>query len=284
MRCCKIVAWIVILSIVDFALGAPAAVREGLEMSVDVDVAEGGTATSQKRYDSSNDWSSSNAADPSTPPSPAPSDVDRFWEGVAEQHPNLFGSSPGESSGKSSGESSGESPGSSDGSVGSNWSNYASSNPESPTGSHPGSAPLPHPGLSEDRFPILPAWMVSPGTLSSTDHRPTPPQSPSSGGSPLPPLPHPGPSEDHSPSPPGFSVNPDTLSSTGHQPTPPQSPASSSPGSSEDRSPSPPGDPDKFLDDLLKGRIKRRVSGSDTVNSAQRDQRPRDPRSTNIPT
>jgi hypothetical protein len=41
MQRCKIVTWIVILSIVNFALGAPAAVRRKLEMLVDVDVAEG---------------------------------------------------------------------------------------------------------------------------------------------------------------------------------------------------------------------------------------------------
>ena len=230
MRRCKIVTWIVILSIVNFALGAPAAVRERLEMPVDVDVAEGGTATSQKRYDPLDDWSTTNSADrPHAPPNPTPSEMERLWEDseIAEQDLDLFCSeSPRECFGSTE-------------SVGSNRPSYAPSNPGSPTGSHPGST----------------------------------------GGSPLPPLPHPGPSEDRSPSPPGFSVNPDTLSSTGHQPTPPQSPTGSSPGSSEDRSPSPPGGPDEFLDDLLKGKIKRRISGSGTVNSAQRY-----PRSTNIPT
>ena len=63
MRRCKIVTWTLILSIINFALGAPAAVREGrLEMSVDVDVADGGTAMSQKRNDPLDDGSTSNAA------------------------------------------------------------------------------------------------------------------------------------------------------------------------------------------------------------------------------
>jgi hypothetical protein len=75
MRLCKIVTWIVILSIVNFALGAPAAVRERLEMSVDVDVAEGGTTTSHKRNDPSDDWSTT-----TTPLNLNPSDLDRFWE------------------------------------------------------------------------------------------------------------------------------------------------------------------------------------------------------------
>jgi hypothetical protein len=84
MRRRKIVTWILILSIVNFALGAPAVVRERLEMSVDVDVAEGGTAMSHKLWDPSDDWSTLNAADrPPTPPTPTPSELNRFWEEVA---------------------------------------------------------------------------------------------------------------------------------------------------------------------------------------------------------
>jgi hypothetical protein len=251
-------------------------------MSVDVNIAEGGTATSEKRNDPLDDWSTTNAAGrPHTHPSPTQSEVDPLWGEIAEKDLDLLCSeSPGECFGSTE-------------SVGANRPNYAPSNPGSPTGSHPGPTggsplpPLPHPEPSEDRFPSTPGWSVNSGTLS-TGHQPTPPQSPT-GGSPLPPLPHPGPSEDRFPSTPGFSANTDTLSSTGHQPTPPQSPTSDSPlsplphsGSSEDRSPSPPGSLNRFLDDLLKGKIKRRISGSDTVNSAQWDQR--DSRPTNIPT
>ncbi|KAI0279560.1 hypothetical protein BGY98DRAFT_967936 [Russula aff. rugulosa BPL654] len=72
MGCSKIVTLISILSIVNFALGAPAAVREGLEMSIDVGVAEGGMATSQRRTRNHplDDQSTSNTADhPPTPQS-----------------------------------------------------------------------------------------------------------------------------------------------------------------------------------------------------------------------
>ena len=62
MRRCKLVTWTLILSIINFALGAPAAVREGLGMPVDVDVADGGTAMSRKRNDPLDDGSTSNAA------------------------------------------------------------------------------------------------------------------------------------------------------------------------------------------------------------------------------
>ncbi|KAN0113922.1 hypothetical protein V8E52_007230 [Russula decolorans] len=236
MQRCKIVTtWILILFIVNFALGAPAAARERLEMSVGVDVAERGTATSQKRYDPLDDWSTTNAADrPPTPARLTSSDVDRLWEAVAEQRIDSYSPPTPESHGSSE-------------SVASNWPNYGSSIPGSPTGSHTGpmggrfssppgwsmnpgtlssaghqlmppqsptgGSPLPHPGPSEGRFPSTPGWSVNSGTLSSTGHQPTPPQSPM-GSSPLPPLPHPGPSEGHFPSPPGFSANPDTLSST----------------------------------------------------------------------
>lgn len=87
MRRCKIVTCILILSVVNFALGAPAAARGRLGMSVEVDVAEGGTATSQKRFDTSesDDWSTTNEADrpptPGTPPpSPILSDLGQLWE------------------------------------------------------------------------------------------------------------------------------------------------------------------------------------------------------------
>jgi hypothetical protein len=272
MRRCRIVTWILILSIVNFALGAPAAVREGLEMSVDVDVAEGGTATSQKRYDplDSDAWSTTNAADrPLTPPSPTPSEVDRLRQEVAEQDLDfLCAENPEECFGPIDSES-----------EGSNEPNYTPSNPGLSTGSHPGPTggsplpPLPRPGPSEVRFPSSPGFSGNPDTMSSTGHQLTPPQSPT-GDSPLP-LPHPGPSKGRFPSPPGFSVNPD-MSSTGHQPTPPQSPTGDSPLPPLPH-PGPSGSPHGYLDDVLKDKIKRRISGSGAMDSAQRD-----PRSTNI--
>jgi hypothetical protein len=69
MRRCKFVTWILILSAVNFALEAPAPVRERLEIS---DVAEGWTATSQKRNDPLDDnrSTSTNAGDSPPPPTP----------------------------------------------------------------------------------------------------------------------------------------------------------------------------------------------------------------------
>jgi hypothetical protein len=132
-------------------------------------------------------------------------------------------------------------------------------NPGSPTGSHLGPTgdsplpPLPHPGPSEGHLPSPPRWPVNPDTLSSAYHQPPPPPQRPTGGSSLSPIPHPGPSEDHSSSPLGFLANPDTLSPTGHQQTPPQSPVVTRPPPSRDPS------TDGFLDQLLKGKIKRRI-------------------------
>jgi hypothetical protein len=239
MRRCKVVTWILILSIVNFALGAPAAVREKLKMSVDVDVAEGETATSQRRYDPLDDWSTT-----TTPSSLNPSNLDRLWEGLGEEQNGWY--IPPQTP---------ESPASTE---------SVDSSPGSPAGSHPGPTdgsplhPLSHPGPSEGRVPSTPGLSVNTDTSLPTGRQPTPPQSPT-GDSPLPPLPHPGPSEDHFPSTPGWSLNLNTLLSSGHQPTPPQSPARD-PVTPPPPSPEPP--PDGFLDKLLKGKIKRRISGS----------------------
>lgn len=211
MRHCKIDTWILILSIIYFALGAPAAVRESLEMSVDVDVVKGRTATSQKRFDSSDEWSTTDTGNrPATPQGSIPSDLDRLFEEVADPAIDWYIPPP-------------DSPESS-GSVNSNRPNNA---PLNPTGSHAGPAggsPLPHPGPLEDSFPSTPGRLVNLGTLSSTGHQPTPPQSPTGDSQvPPPPPPPPHPSDEHPPSP-AASLDMDTLSSTGHQPTPPQSP------------------------------------------------------------
>ncbi|KAI0278055.1 hypothetical protein BGY98DRAFT_1186778 [Russula aff. rugulosa BPL654] len=294
MRHCKIVTWILILSIVNFALGAPAALRGRLEMSVDVDVAKGGTAMSRKWYDPMDDSSTSNAADRPPPrPNLTPSEVEQLWKDVEDQR--IGRNSP----------TTPESPTSTE-SAGSNSPDYTPSNPGTPTGvtgSHSGptgGTPPPHlrhPVPSEGGFPSPPGWSLYSDTLSSTGHQPTPPQSLTDGS----PLPHPGPSEGRLPSTPRPPVDSDPLSSTGHQPTtpqsltdgsplpqpgpsegrfrptPPQSPTGGShlpplphPGPSEDRFPSPPGNSDKFLDDLMKGKIKRHIFGSGTVNPARR--------------
>jgi hypothetical protein len=215
-------------------------------MSVDVDVVEGGTATPQKRHEPFDTWSTTNAGDrPPTPPSPTPSEFSRLLDEIADEPLDLHSPDSPES---------------------------VASNPGSPTESNPArGSPLPHQGPSGDQFQTS-GTPVNHDTLSSTSHQPTLPQSPT-GGSSLPQLPHPGPPEGRFPSPPGSPVNPNILSSTGHQPTPPQSPTGGSPLPH----PQAPGNSDTFLDDLLKGKIKRRNFGSGPVNLAQRD-----PRSTSI--
>ena len=323
------VTWTIILSIINFALGAPLAVQQELETSVDVDVAEGGAATSQKRTNPldvfDDNWSTTNAADrQTTPPSPNLSNMDQLLEELGKDDIDWHFPPTSESPETGSAET-----------VESYWQNHRPSNPGSSTGSYLDATddspmpPLPHPGPSEGRLLSPPGWPVNAETLSSTNHQPAPPQRPTS-GPPLSPMPHPGLLEDDFPGQLGFPANPDTLSSTGHQPTPPQSPTGGSrlsgsslpgspvnpdtllstghqptppqsptggsplhplldPGSPGDRPPSPhrwlaetdpfsstgnrpmspqspvvthpspSPDPSAILDDLLKGRIKRRV-------------------------
>ena len=134
---------------------------------------------------------------------------------------------------------------------------YTGSPPPSPDrpGSLTGSDYVPpSPGLpTGSRLPV--GSMPVPGSLSS----PPPPSS------------HPsqsGPSEGHSPSPPGFSMKPDTSSSAGNQPTPPQGPEVEPEMDWKSF-------PIEIWDDIFKGKIKRHISGSDTVNLAQKDPRSR---------
>ena len=285
-------------------------------MSVDVDVAKGRTTTSRKRYDPMDDMSTSNAADRPPPrPNLTPSEMEQLWKDVEEQR--IGRNSPTtpesptstESAGSNSPDYAPSNPGTPIRVTGSHpgptggtpppplhhpvpseggfpsppgWSLY--SDTLSSTGHQPtppqsltDGSPLPQPGPSEGRFPSTPGPPVDSDTLSSTGHQPTSPQSLTDGF----PLPQPGPSEGRFPSTPGPPVDSDTLSSTGHQPTPPQNPTGGShPRPSEDRFPSLPGNSDKFLDDLMKGKIKRRIFGSGTVSSAAQ----RDPRSTSITT
>lgn len=291
MRRCRIVTWILILSIVNFALGAPTAVRKGLEMSVDLDVVEGGTATSQKRWDPPDAWSTTDPVDrPPTPPSPD------FHRVVKIKEQNF------------------------DPSYIPNWPESVGSNPGSPTGSHSGPTsgsefsmpPQPHAepsyAWSDGHFPSRPGWSesVNSGVSLSTGHQLTPQSL--AGGSPLPPLPLQGPPEDRlPPSRPGWSVNPGNVwSSTGHQLIP-QNLAGGSrlpplphPESAEDQStltnmagwsenpgsvlstghdvvtrpaPSRRPLPDEIWHELMRTRLKRRISDSGTVHSEQRDSR-----------
>ena len=274
MRHCRIVTWILIFSTINLALGAPTAVR--VEMSVDMDVAEGGTATSQKRYYPPDDWSITNAEDhPAIPSSLTPMEVDQLWNG-AGQGIDGYGPTP-------------DSP-MSTASVNSHWpDDYAPSNPGPSRNSFPsqpewpvnpsalpstgpqltpqslmGGTPLPHPEPSEDGHPSRPDWPVNLGATQSIGHELTPQIL--AGASPLPALPHPVPSQDHSSSTnlADWSENPGSLWSTANTPTA-DTPTRPSPTRGPLR--------DSTLDEILRGRLKRRISGPDTVYLAQRDPR-----------
>ena len=138
-------------------------------------------------------------------------------------------------------------------------SHYVPPSPGPPTGSvgpmpvvgslSPLPPPLPHPnepGLSDDRYP--------PG---------------------FEPKPEPGPSPDRYP--PGFEPKPNTLPSTGSTGTQPISPQPESQGVDPETHPLLNSEtfPIEFWNKLLKGKIKRRISGSDSVGLAQKDPRSR---------
>ena len=126
---------------------------------------------------------------------------------------------------------------------------------------------LPNPGLFHTEFwdKVLKETRLL-GLMLAAGSLPPPP----------PPLPHPGqpgPSEGRFPSPSGISVNPDTLPATGptgNHPTPPQTPGVN-PETHSLLNPEP--FPTEFWDKVLKGKFKRRVSGSDAMNLAQKDTR-----------
>jgi hypothetical protein len=219
-----------ILSIVNFVLAVPVAVRNTHELRVDaVNATEDGTASaSQKRYDPWDDQSSTNAADePETnaPPSPESSDWDKYLRASESPPPSS------ESDWDRWLEGSLQNSWLSDSSIGSNSALAPPSSPGSPdssTGSYGGSMPVgdSHP-LSPD--PINPQVQAPPASPlspeSSTGHQLTPPPSP----------------------------EPDAR--------PPPSPELEHPAEPESKS---------FFSGLLKGKIKRRISGSGAVNAAQR--------------
>ncbi|KAF8490457.1 hypothetical protein F5888DRAFT_1741418 [Russula emetica] len=69
----------IVNQVVDFAFGAPVAVREKLEGCIDADVTEDGTATLQKRVNPVEEGSTNMAGQ--TPPSPDRTEVDQLWQG-----------------------------------------------------------------------------------------------------------------------------------------------------------------------------------------------------------
>ena len=240
MRRCKskMVTWILIVYIVNFALGAPTAVQKGLQTSAAVDMAESGTATSQKWGDQSDAWSTTDVQLEDPSPTTPSSDFNRLVkitssESVAS-NPTATGS------------------------------DVASTGDSLP----PSLPPMPHAEpsdgwFSDDHFPSRAGWsesVNSAGITLSTGHQLMP--QPLAGGFPeyhLPPPPHPeSVVEGHSTSTniAGWSENPGSLLSTGHidvtRPEPIRRPL-----------------PDWILDGLSKSRLRRRVSDSRAVSSAQ---------------
>jgi hypothetical protein len=258
-----------ILSIINFALAAPVAVRgvhEAHEVHANVvDVADDRAATSQKRWD---DWLAHTGDETSAPMTPLFLDLD---------HSGLH--SPRASTGSNSAPSS-PSP-----STGSHPYTDDSSSPSSGASSdfsRPNQLPAnnPHPSSSEFSWPdqLHPDTSLSPSPGFSWSDQlqaknslpPSPDYPPSSSKSPRPTEPEtkdllsqPGPSRNPSlPPSPAVPETMDPLSQLG--------PGPSHPAESESMD---------FLDLLLKGRIKRRTYGPDAVNSAQESQAPIDTKS-----
>ncbi|KAI0279044.1 hypothetical protein BGY98DRAFT_1096413 [Russula aff. rugulosa BPL654] len=177
MRRCKIVTWILILSVVNFALGAPAALR-----------CRSGTTHST--------GTNLNVADhPSTPLSLNPSVLERSWEELGEEYIDWHFPPTSESPGLTE---SVESKRRDDGLTGGPPMrpprppppppppypfDLPLPHPFNPPPPHPFDPPPPHPlhlppldpGLSEDRLPSPPGSVVNPDTLSSTVHQTTRP-------------------------------------------------------------------------------------------------------------
>jgi hypothetical protein len=230
---------LLILSVISFALAAPVAVRERPEVRLGANVTRNVTAASEKRWDPLDEGPESTNV-PGPDHAPPPSLDSTGWDELSR----IFGTGQHRSTGSSP------------------------PSPDNP-GSLTGSNDVPSPGSpTGSRLPV--GSMPVAGSLS-----------------PPPPSPHPsqpGPSEDRLSSPPGFSGNLDTLSSTGYQPIPLQN---SGVDPVTHSLPSPEHFPTDFWDeflkdipteirgDFLKGKTKRRISGSDAVNLAQMDPRSR---------
>ncbi|KAF8502036.1 hypothetical protein F5888DRAFT_1632014 [Russula emetica] len=197
------------------------------------DVANDGTGVSQsqtrKRFDPRVQWSTTNAADRKrAPPSPGDSEYTEHWFAQSQ-------------------------PASPETSTASNYalstaSNDVPSSPGSPSGSHGGASPeygTPHsydPSWDSDRFTLSEQWLV--------DDDPNNPPSPESVARP--------------PTPPSSSPTPSVGSTDGR---PPPSPGSdvNPPPSSEIQRPAE-HESESFLEKLLKGKIRRHISGPVAVD------------------
>jgi hypothetical protein len=168
---------LLILSFINFALAAPAAVRGRPEVRLDANVTRNVTAVSQKRQDTLDEGGSTNVPVPDHHDAPPPSpDLTDILSQMAAHADSL---SPPDSPWLSIG------------------TDYVPPSPGSPTESRlpvgsmpvagslsPPPSPPPHPsqpGPSEDRFPSPSGFSVNPNTLSatgSTVNQQIPPQSP----------------------------------------------------------------------------------------------------------
>jgi len=245
---------LLIFLVASFALAAPVAVRGMHEVRVNVvDVVEDGTGASQKRMDRGpwQQWSS-NAAGASS--STANADLNN-WDnqlppgspGQAESAGSNSNSpaNPGTNSGSARpGTNSGPtSPGTNSGSA-SPGTNHGSESPTTSTGT---SAPLGSPESetwNSNGLSLSDQWLVDdPASYPQTPQsvaNPPPPPPPSS------PTPSKGSNGGHPPPSPGPDVNPPPTSAVQHE-------------------------AESFLDMLLKGKIRRRLSGSVAVDTAQNE-------------
>jgi hypothetical protein len=279
-----------ILSIINFARAAPVVVRRVHEVHVNVvDVAEDGTATSEKRWDSgpSDDWLANAADQTSVPTAPRLSALD---------HSGLQSSTRLNNAPSSSALLTGPHPrwdgplplGSRASSPDSSGSNQLSANnprPPSPDFSWPSELPAnnPRPPSPDFSWPSqLPAASPNypPPHQSADDHslsssepaRPTTPKTKDL-------LSQLNPSQD--PPSPAEPETKDFLNQLGSGPSHLAEPETKDFLGQLGSGPSHVAEPETkdFLDLLLKGKIKRRISGSGAVNSAQESQATIDPRS-----
>jgi hypothetical protein len=230
-----------ILSIINFALAAPVAVRERPEVHLDANLIRNMTAASQKRWDPWELWDEGSTYGPGQDHTPPTGQDSTAW--LDSNFPELY------------------------------WATSAM--PEGPLYTY-SLRPLLSSLPEDNTGSLMGPNYVLPGQESPIESQLPVGSEPVAGHlSPPPPLPHPsqpGPSEDYFMSPPYVSESSDPLSGTGNHPTPPHSPGM---GPEIHALLHPEPFPTEFWDKLLKVKLKRRISGSDAVNLAQRDPRSR---------
>jgi hypothetical protein len=224
-----------VLSIINIVLAAPAAVRERPEARLDANVTRNLTTASRKRWGSLDGTRNVNLPR-AEPDPPSPDMLSRFlnipWWQIVEQVSNQLEEQ------------------------------RRHTHRPPPPPDIPGTlAPDALSSTDDHHVPLSPGWPTesrfSVGSMPVAGSLPPPPPPPSHPS-------QPGPSVVR-PESPGFSANPDTVSSTGSNEIPELDPEIHSlldPGVIPSEL--------EFWDEFLKGRIKRRMSGSDAVNLVQK--------------